>query len=166
MSRVISTPVAVIGAGNLGISVAYYLVKNRGIRDVVIIDPRDPLCLASEQSDENYRNWRPRPNSFMLRKIRAAGGRVLRGELIAVIGANPFDLVVAKSIGVENIKAERVVNTAAPMFNDFTIDLDAQKLFGTDEEKDIFAEAQIHKVFSIDLLTYPPTGESYANLNN
>ncbi|WP_206309003.1 hypothetical protein, partial [Streptomyces sp. A1136] len=60
----------------------------------------------------------------------------------------------------------RVVNTAAPMFNDFTIDLDAQKLFGTDEEKDIFAEAQIHKVFSIDLLTYPPTGESYANLNN
>lgn len=56
-----STEVAVIGAGNAGIAAAYYLVKTHGLRDVVLIDPRDPMSLTSAQSGENYRNWWPHP---------------------------------------------------------------------------------------------------------
>lgn len=54
-----STDVAVAGAGSVGIAVAYYLVKKHRIRRVVLIDPRDPMSLASAQSGENYRNWWP-----------------------------------------------------------------------------------------------------------
>lgn len=53
--------VAVIGAGNVGIAVAYYLVKEQKVRSVVLIDPRDPMSLTSAQSGENYRNWWPHP---------------------------------------------------------------------------------------------------------
>ncbi len=53
--------VAVVGAGNIGIAVAYYLVKEQGIKRVVLIDPRDPMSLTSAQSGENYRNWWPHP---------------------------------------------------------------------------------------------------------
>lgn len=56
-----SMKVAIIGAGNAGIAVAYYLVKEYGLRDVVLIDPRDPMSLTSAQSGENYRNWWPHP---------------------------------------------------------------------------------------------------------
>jgi len=53
--------VAVVGAGNVGIAVAYYLVKEQGISRVALIDPRDPMSLTSAQSGENYRNWWPHP---------------------------------------------------------------------------------------------------------
>ena len=53
--------VAVIGAGSVGIAVAYYLVTEEGVRDVALIDPRDPMTLTSAQSGENYRNWWPHP---------------------------------------------------------------------------------------------------------
>ena len=47
---------AVIGAGSVVIAVAYYLVTHENIRDVTLIDPRDPMSLTSAQSGENYRN--------------------------------------------------------------------------------------------------------------
>lgn len=53
--------VAVIGAGIIGISVAYYLSAGHGIHNVALIDPRDPMSLTSAQSGENYRNWWPNP---------------------------------------------------------------------------------------------------------
>jgi glycine/D-amino acid oxidase-like deaminating enzyme len=53
--------VAIVGAGIVGISVAYYLVENHGFKSVLIIDPRDPMTLTSAQSGENYRNWWPHP---------------------------------------------------------------------------------------------------------
>lgn len=53
--------VAIVGAGNVGIAVAYYLVKEQGIRSVALIDARDPMSLTSAQSGENYRNWWPHP---------------------------------------------------------------------------------------------------------
>ena len=52
---------AVIGAGSVGIAVAYYLVKEQKVKNVVLIDPRDPMSLTSAQSGENYRNWWPHP---------------------------------------------------------------------------------------------------------
>jgi glycine/D-amino acid oxidase-like deaminating enzyme len=53
--------VAIVGAGSVGVAVAYYLVAEHGIRDVALIDARDPLSLTSAQSGENYRNWWPHP---------------------------------------------------------------------------------------------------------
>ncbi|WP_137921366.1 FAD-dependent oxidoreductase [Hydrogenophaga sp. 2FB] len=53
--------VAVIGAGNVGIAVAYYLMKEQNFKRVALIDPRDPMSLTSAQSGENYRNWWPHP---------------------------------------------------------------------------------------------------------
>ena len=56
-----SISVAVIGAGIVGISTAYYLVAHHDIRDVAIIDPGQPMGFTSAQSGENYRNWWPHP---------------------------------------------------------------------------------------------------------
>lgn len=64
--------VAVIGAGNVGIAVAYYLVKEQGFKRVALIDNRDPMSLTSAQSGENYRDWFPHPtiNAFTAHSIR------------------------------------------------------------------------------------------------
>jgi glycine/D-amino acid oxidase-like deaminating enzyme len=56
-----STHVAIIGAGNIGIAVAYYLVARHGVSRIVLIEPGDPMALTSAQSGENYRNWWPHP---------------------------------------------------------------------------------------------------------
>ena len=51
--------VAVIGAGIIGISVAYALAVHHGVRRVTLIDAGDPMAMTSAQSGENYRNWWP-----------------------------------------------------------------------------------------------------------
>lgn len=52
--------VAIIGTGSIGIAVAYYLVRDHGVRSLALIDPLQPMSLTSAQSGENYRNWWPR----------------------------------------------------------------------------------------------------------
>lgn len=49
----------VCGAGIAGVATAYQLVKNFGLRRVVIVDPLPPLSLTSDKSTECYRNWWP-----------------------------------------------------------------------------------------------------------
>src|SRR5829696_9612289 len=56
-----STDTVVVGAGIIGIAVAYYLVKDHAVSNLVIVDARDPMSLTSAQSGENYRNWWPHP---------------------------------------------------------------------------------------------------------
>jgi glycine/D-amino acid oxidase-like deaminating enzyme len=77
--------IAVIGAGSVGIAVAYYLVTRHKLANVVLIDPRDPMSLTSAQSGENYRNWWPHPVmtaftdhsiSLMEAVDRESGGRL------------------------------------------------------------------------------------------
>jgi glycine/D-amino acid oxidase-like deaminating enzyme len=77
--------VAVVGAGIIGISVAYYLVRNHRVRSIALVDPRDPMSLTSAQSGENYRNWWPHPVmtaftdhsiSLMEEIDRESGGRI------------------------------------------------------------------------------------------
>jgi glycine/D-amino acid oxidase-like deaminating enzyme len=52
-----ATDIAIVGAGIIGLSVAYYLVKNHRLGAITLIDSRDPMSLTSAQSGENYRNW-------------------------------------------------------------------------------------------------------------
>src|SRR4030065_371470 len=59
--------VVICGAGIAGISSAYYLSKNHGISDILIIDERSPLTLTSDKSTECYRNWWPGPGDAMVR---------------------------------------------------------------------------------------------------
>ncbi len=56
-----STDIAVIGAGIVGIAVAYHLKKAAPDLDVALIDSGAPMALTSAQSGENYRNWWPHP---------------------------------------------------------------------------------------------------------
>lgn len=51
--------IAVIGAGIVGISCAYYLALSRHHPKVALIDPLPPMSLTSAASGENYRNWWP-----------------------------------------------------------------------------------------------------------
>jgi len=56
-----SCQIAIIGTGIVGIATAYYLAKNRGLTDIVLIDRNQPMTFTSAQSGENYRNWWPHP---------------------------------------------------------------------------------------------------------
>ncbi|HYB09831.1 MAG TPA: FAD-binding oxidoreductase [Alphaproteobacteria bacterium] len=103
--RALTADVAVIGAGNVGIAVAYYLVGRRGVRDVVLIDARDPMSLTSAQSGENYRNWWPHPvmTAFtddsigLMESIAAATGNRInmtrRGYALVTRRSDPADLI-------------------------------------------------------------------------
>jgi glycine/D-amino acid oxidase-like deaminating enzyme len=53
--------VAVIGAGSIGIAIAYYLVTQHDVKRVTLIDARPPMSYTSAHSGENYRNWWPHP---------------------------------------------------------------------------------------------------------
>lgn len=103
--RVLTTDVAVIGAGNVGIAVAHYLASRHGVRDVALIDGRDPMSLTSAQSGENYRNWWPHPvmtaftddSIALLEEIASATGNRInmtrRGYALVTRRANPADLI-------------------------------------------------------------------------
>jgi glycine/D-amino acid oxidase-like deaminating enzyme len=96
--------VAVIGAGIVGIAVAYHLCVDHG-RRVVILDPLDPMSLTSAQSGENYRNWWPHPlmtaftdhsMDLMERIASATGNRITmtrRGYALVTRQATPAALI-------------------------------------------------------------------------
>lgn len=100
-----SVEVAIVGAGSVGIAVAYYLCRKHGYRNVAIIDPRDPMSLTSAQSGENYRNWWPHPvmtaftddSIAMMEEIaRESGNRInmtRRGYALVTRRAKPDDLI-------------------------------------------------------------------------
>ena len=97
--------VAVVGAGSVGIAVAYYLVRDHGVRSLALIDARDPMSLTSAQSGENYRNWWPHPvmtaftdHSITLMEAldEASGGRLRMtrgGYALATRREAPDDLI-------------------------------------------------------------------------
>lgn len=100
-----STEVAVIGAGSIGIAVAYYLVRKHGCRNIVLVDPRDPMSLTSAQSGENYRNWWPHPvmtaftndSIALMEEIASETGNRInmtrRGYALITRRAQPDDLI-------------------------------------------------------------------------
>ncbi|MGH7211754.1 MAG: FAD-dependent oxidoreductase, partial [Acetobacteraceae bacterium] len=96
---------AIIGAGSIGVAVAYYLAIQQGVSRVVLIDAADPMALTSAQSGENYRNWWPHPvmTAFTDHSIdllediaRASGNRIhmtRRGYALATRRSAPPDLI-------------------------------------------------------------------------
>ncbi|MER3543625.1 MAG: FAD-dependent oxidoreductase [Chloroflexota bacterium] len=59
--------VVICGAGIAGIAAAYHLTVTYGLRNVALVDERDPLSLTSDKSTECYRNWWPGPGDAMVR---------------------------------------------------------------------------------------------------
>lgn len=57
----------ICGAGVSGISAAYYLAMQHGLKDVILVDEREPLTFTSDKSTECYRNWWPGPGDAMVR---------------------------------------------------------------------------------------------------
>lgn len=97
--------VVVIGAGSVGLAVAFYLLRNHGVSRVAVIDSRAPMSLTSAQSGENYRNWWPHPvmtaftdHSISLMEAidRETAGRLnitRGGYALATRRAKPDDLI-------------------------------------------------------------------------
>ena len=56
----------ICGAGIAGISAAYHLAVEHGVKDIAIVDERPPLSLTSDKSTECYRNWWPGPGDAMV----------------------------------------------------------------------------------------------------
>lgn len=99
------TDVLVIGAGNIGISVAFYLKRMDPKIDVTLIDCGQPMAFTSAQSGENYRNWWPHPvmRTFMdhsidlMEQIAVETDNILqmnrRGYILATRSSNPDGLL-------------------------------------------------------------------------
>ena len=118
--------VAVIGAGSVGIAVAYYLVRDHGVRKIALVDARDPMSLTSAQSGENYRNWWPHPvmTAFTDHSIglmealdEASGGRLHMtrgGYALATRRERPDDLIADLHRGYAESRQEiRVRDSSA-----------------------------------------------------
>ncbi len=58
--------VVICGAGIAGVSAAYALTVEHGLRKVVLVDELPPLSLTSDHSTECYRNWWPGPDDAMV----------------------------------------------------------------------------------------------------
>ncbi|NJN54626.1 MAG: FAD-binding oxidoreductase [Anaerolineae bacterium] len=62
-----SADIVICGAGISGISAAYYLAVKHGLKNVILVDEREPLTFTSDKSTECYRNWWPGPGDEMVR---------------------------------------------------------------------------------------------------
>lgn len=114
--------IAVIGAGNIGLAVAYYLVRKYGVSRIALVDPRDPMSLTSAQSGENYRNWWPHPTMraytddsirLMEEIARETGNRInmtRRGYALVTRRSDPEDLIEDLYRGYAG-EGERLIRT-------------------------------------------------------
>jgi glycine/D-amino acid oxidase-like deaminating enzyme len=59
----------ICGAGIAGVAAAYHLAVRHGMRDIVLVDVREPLTLTSDKGTQGYRNWWPGPDDTMLRFV-------------------------------------------------------------------------------------------------
>ncbi len=58
--------IVICGAGIAGISTAYSLAVRQGVKEIFLVDEREPLSLTSDKSSECYRNWWPGPGGEMV----------------------------------------------------------------------------------------------------
>ncbi len=63
----LTADVVICGAGIAGITAAYHLTVGQGIKNVLLVDERQPMTFTSDKSTECYRNWWPGPDDTMVR---------------------------------------------------------------------------------------------------
>jgi len=61
--------VVICGAGIAGVSAAFHLAVRRGVRDVVLVDPHEPMSLTSRHATAAYRDWWPEPDDARVRLL-------------------------------------------------------------------------------------------------
>jgi len=66
--------VVVCGAGMAGAAAAYHLAVRHRLRNVVIVDEREPLTLTSDKGTQGYRNWFDGPDDTMARFVGRSVG--------------------------------------------------------------------------------------------
>ena len=81
--------VVVCGAGMAGGAAAYHLAVRHRLRNVVIVDEREPLTLTSDKGTQGYRNWFDGPDDTMARFVGRSVGIV---EELAEESGNAFRL--------------------------------------------------------------------------
>ena len=59
--------IVIAGAGMAGVAAAYQVAVREGVKDVALVDPREPLSLTSSMGAEGYRNYWPGPDDTMVR---------------------------------------------------------------------------------------------------
>lgn len=64
-----SSEIVICGAGMAGIAAAYHLAVRGGVKDILLVDEREPLTLTSNKGTEAYRNWWPGPGDTMVRFV-------------------------------------------------------------------------------------------------
>ena len=65
----INSEIVICGAGMAGIAATYHLAVRGGVKDIVLVDEREPLTLTSNKGTEAYRNWWPGPGDTMVRFV-------------------------------------------------------------------------------------------------
>jgi glycine/D-amino acid oxidase-like deaminating enzyme len=104
-----SADVVICGAGMAGAAAAYHLAVRGGVKNIVLVDEREPLTLTSDKGTQAYRNWWPGPDATMLRFITRSIDIV---EEIADESGNQFRLsrrgylfATGQDEGVERLRA-------------------------------------------------------------
>jgi len=86
MVQVHNADIVICGAGIAGVATAYILAE-RGLSNIVLVDERPPLSLTSDKSTECYRDFWPGPGNAMVRLI---GRSIDMLEELAQISGNIF----------------------------------------------------------------------------
>ena len=72
-----------------GAAAAYQLAVRHGVRNVVIVDEREPMTLTSDKGTQGYRNWFDGPDDTMARFVGRSVGII---EELAEESGNEFQL--------------------------------------------------------------------------
>ncbi|MCZ6677429.1 MAG: FAD-dependent oxidoreductase [Candidatus Poribacteria bacterium] len=63
----LNSDIVICGAGMAGIAAAYHLAVRHGVKNITLVDERQPLTLTSDKGTAAYRNWWPGPDDTMVR---------------------------------------------------------------------------------------------------
>lgn len=108
-----SANIVICGAGMAGIATAYHLAVKHNIKNILLVDERQPLSLTSAVGTEAYRNWWPGPSDTMVRfmnrsidlleELAERSGNVfeLNRRGYAFLTANPNQVSVWKESAAE-----------------------------------------------------------------
>ena len=80
-----SADVVICGAGMAGAAAAYHLAVRHGVRDMALVDEREPLTLTSDKGTQAYRNWWPGPGDGGFWCSDSSGGKCWRHPCVAGI---------------------------------------------------------------------------------